>query len=76
MVVNHTPQGEFFITFFEITPPFIFGDGDSLQRIKSVRATAVARIMVVGERLPAIIKALQDNYERWKGETSDEGGKQ
>jgi len=71
LVINHTPQGEFFITFFEITPPFVFDNEDSLRRIKSVRATAVTRVMIVGERMPAIIEALRENYERWKSECGE-----
>lgn len=71
MVVNHTTEGEFFITFFEIRAPIILeGQNDEMRDIDSVKAKAVARVMVTPGRLPGIIAALQENYQTWLAEQS------
>ena len=66
VVITHTEEGEFFITYFEVVPPVLLGDSERFEAIDSVRAKAVARIMVVADRMPGMIKALQDNYDTWR----------
>ncbi|MHB1294389.1 MAG: hypothetical protein ACYC4R_05255 [Anaerolineae bacterium] len=67
MVISHTAEGEFFVTFFEVRPPIILdGQEDALRNTTSVTATAVARVMLASSRMPGIIEALQGNYQNWK----------
>lgn len=60
---------EFHLLFFQTRPPMILGDTEaeirkSIQKIKSVDSVCVARIIVSAERLPLIIRAMQDNLEK------------
>ena len=58
MLVSHTQEGEFVITFCEAKlPP---------REDQSAVARAVARVAVISERIPGMIDALQRNYDRWK----------
>ena len=69
MVVQHDRK-EFHITFFEIDPPLILpGHGDNekkFKEIKSVKAKCVARILVSADRMPSIINALKENYDKFE----------
>jgi hypothetical protein len=67
VIVNDGP--EFQLLFFQNHPPIVLGDTveerkREAQKIKSVRSVCVARIVVAAERLPLIIKAMQENLER------------
>ena len=65
VVVSHS-EAEFFLTFFEVVPPFILGDVEKLAALKSVPAQAVARIAVAADRMEAIIDAMQRNLESYR----------
>jgi hypothetical protein len=66
-LVQHS-DGEFIISFFEVLPPVVLGEPqqviEQLRQIKSVRADCVARIIVPSEKMPDLIRVLQDNLER------------
>ena len=65
VVVSHS-EAEFFLTFFEVVPPFILGDVEKLAALKSVPAVAVARVAVAADRMEAIIRAMQRNLESYR----------
>ena len=64
---------EYHISFFELPPPIILGDEETVKQqlkdMKSAKATCVARIIVSAERMPSFVKALQDNLNRHQSET-------
>lgn len=66
MVVQNTGQ-EFIVSFFENFPPLMFGtpaDLAKLDKMESVRAECIARIIVSKDRMPRFIQALQTNLDR------------
>jgi hypothetical protein len=68
MVVQHT-EHEFIISFFEIQPPVVLGEIEAreaqLDKIESVRANCIARVIVAPERLAEFIQVLQDNWDKY-----------
>lgn len=65
VVISHS-EAEFFLTFFEVVPPPVIGDVDSLRALKSVPAQAVARIAVAADRMEGIINAMRQNLENYR----------
>jgi hypothetical protein len=69
LVVQHT-EHEFSISFFEVRPPILLGSPEdiqaALQRVESVPAVCVARIIVAAERMPEFIRVLQDNLAQYQ----------
>jgi hypothetical protein len=65
VVVSHS-EAEFFLTFFEMVPPFILGDVEKLAALKSVPAVAVARVAVAADRMEAVIGAMKRNLENYR----------
>lgn len=65
MVVQHT-EHEFIISFFDTRPPLIVGapTKEVLEKLRSVRAECVARIVVAHARMPDFVKALEINLEK------------
>ena len=70
---NFVVQGtghEFIISFFEIHPPIILGSADvqraDFEKIQSVPAECVARIIVAAERLPEFVKLLQGQLDQYR----------
>lgn len=65
MVVQRT-EHEFIISFFEIKPLILLTpkDVERLEKIDSVRAECIARVVVAAERMPLFIQVLQTNLER------------
>ena len=65
-VVQPGPN-EFMLSFFEIRPPIITGSVEQLkaqmEKIESVKAICVARIIISREQLPDIIRILQSQLE-------------
>ncbi len=76
MFVNHSAS-EFIISFYEIRPPLLLGTPEQVQEqvesIESVDAECVVRIIVPPDRLPGIIKALQENYEKFQSNAPKAG---
>ena len=60
---------EFIISFFETYLPIILGSPEELkqqiEKLESVRAKCVARVIIGAHRLPGFIKALQENFEAY-----------
>jgi hypothetical protein len=74
MVVQHIGQ-TFAISFFEALPPLILGAPEEqlaqLERLGSVRAECVARIIVDVSAMPRFIKALQENLDKFRAISSE-----
>lgn len=51
----------FYVRFYQVTPPMIFGD----EAPNAVKAKIVSGAAIPASRMPGIIKALQDNYQRY-----------
>jgi hypothetical protein len=69
MLVQHG-ENEFFISFFEVIPPVTLGPPEAqisqLEKIETVKAECIARIIVPAEKLPSIIQALNDNLKNYR----------
>lgn len=61
-------ETEFYISFFEVKPPFLIGEitKEDVMKIGSVPAECVARIAINPERMASVISALQTNFERYQ----------
>jgi len=68
LVIQHTNQ-EFIISFFETKNPIILGTPDEVksqyEKIKSVKADCVARIVVTPKRMEDFIKVIQTNLDKF-----------
>ncbi len=65
-------ENEFYISFFEITPPLLFSPADH-GKIKSVKANCVARIVIAKDKLQSFIDALQQSVvDTNNAETSED----
>lgn len=75
ILVNHTPQGEFQLSFFEIDHPILLGTpeerADQAEKIEAVDANCVARIVMTQERIEGLIQALGENYSNFKSNKSE-----
>jgi len=63
MVVQRA-EHEFIISFFEVKPPLILGEisaTNAREKIGSVRAECIARVVIAKERMPKFVEALQTN---------------
>jgi hypothetical protein len=62
MIVQHS-EHEFIISFFDTPPPLILSESriEELQKIKSIRATCVAQIIVAKDRMQGFVNAMQEN---------------
>jgi hypothetical protein len=62
-------EHEFIIFFFELRPPLVLGSPEeqmaALEKIPSVPAECIARIVVAAERLPEFVKVLQAQLEQF-----------
>ena len=76
-VVQHT-DAEFILSFFEIVPPIVVGSEEErraqIEKIPSVRADCVARIIVSPQRLPDFLKAIQTNLEKFLSDHPNQSG--
>jgi hypothetical protein len=75
-IIVQTRKNDNIISFFETQlPPFAGTDEENrafLEKLDSVRAECVARIIVAPELLPEIIKALQIAYDGYRSGKSIE----
>ena len=75
-VVQHVQQ-EFIITFGQFSPPVVLGTPEEqLEQVKSkpyLPVKTVARVAMSPQRVGDLIKALQENLDRWK---ASQGGAQ
>jgi len=70
ILVQATEQ-EFYVSFFEARPPFIFVPED-IEKLESVRAECVARVIISPERMTAFLNVMQqqlDAFNRKKGKS-------
>lgn len=67
--IQHT-ENEFFLTFYEIRPPFALGNEEEVkkqyQSLDKIKAECVARIAISANELPAIIEACKTNLETYR----------
>lgn len=75
VVVQHS-QYEFTISFFEVRPPMLWGSPEEkkelISNITSIPAQCVARIVVSPDKMPEIINALQDNFQKYLAKTEQD----
>jgi hypothetical protein len=68
LIIQHTEE-EFIISFFEIFRPPILGDDTerkkAIEQIKFAEAKCVSRVAITPDKVPNIIKALQENLKRY-----------
>jgi len=66
-VVIHHQEQDFVMTFFQVISPMLLGvSKEEVEAIKTVRATAIARIAMSPIQIERLIAALQDNFAKWK----------
>ncbi len=69
LIVQHS-EHEFVLSFFEILPPTIFGSPEAvsaqLERLSSIPAECVGRIVVAANRMPAFVAVLQENLQQYQ----------
>jgi len=66
VAIQHQEE-DFVMTFFQVIPPMLLGASkEEVEAIKTVRATAVARIAMSPTQIERLIAALQDNFAKWK----------
>jgi len=67
ITVQHTDEGEFTIAFFEIDHPVLLGEPEDIaaqvDKLESVKAHCVGRIIISEKRMPKFIGELVSNYE-------------
>ena len=67
-IIQHGLE-EFYISFFEMPPPIVLGTAEEreeqISKIESVRAKCVARVVLTPTRIPALIAALEENYDKY-----------
>jgi len=75
LVIQHS-EHEFIINFFEMHHPLIFGDPDHVreqwQKLESVRAECVARIIVSPNRMQEFINVMQADLNKYVGKETEE----
>lgn len=75
LVIQHS-EHEFIIDFFEMRNPLILGDPDQVreqqEKLESIRAECVARIIVSPERMQEFIDVIQANLNRYMGKEEEE----
>lgn len=73
-IVQHTDR-EFYLSFFDTPPPIILGTPEEreeqVKKMKSVRAQAVARVVISSDRMPQFIEVLQENWEKFQAKQED-----
>lgn len=68
-IVQHT-EHEFYLSFFDFPPPILLGSEEQkleqLERLESVRPSAIARIAMTPDRMEELIEMLQDNLSKYR----------
>jgi Protein of unknown function (DUF3467) len=64
MLVQRT-EHEFFISFFEVSPPILTGNAEQIQKkldeLKYVPTRCIARVIVSAARMPEFVKVLENS---------------
>jgi hypothetical protein len=67
LVIQHE-KSTFQLLFFEVRPPVILEEGEEarrlLEQLDHTDAQCVARIILPADIMPAIINAIQDNFQK------------
>lgn len=75
LVIQHS-EHEFIINFFEMRHPLILGDPDQVrkqwEKLESVRAECVARIIVSPDRMQEFINVMQADLNKYVGKEQEE----
>ena len=75
LVIQHS-EHEFIIDFFETRHPLILGDPDQVreqwEKLESVRAECVARIIVSPNRMQEFINVMQADLNKYVGKEQEE----
>jgi len=73
ITVQHTNEGEFTISFFEVLQPLLLGEPEDVEKqfsqLESAKATCLARVVIAADRMPKLIGALITNYETYEKDT-------
>lgn len=66
--IQHS-EDEFFLSFYEIRPPFLTGTqeqlNEQLNNLEYLKAECVARIAISFKKMPEVIEAIQGNYQTY-----------
>jgi len=75
LVIQHS-EHEFIIDFFEMRHPLILGNPDQVreqwEKLESVRAECVARIVVSPNRMQEFINVMQADLDKYEGKDQEE----
>jgi len=75
LVIQHS-EHEFIIDFFEMRHPLILGDPDQVreewEKLESVRAECVARIIVSPDRMQEFINLIQAELNKYIGKEQED----
>jgi len=75
LVIQHS-EHEFIIDFFEMRHPLILGDPDQVreewEKLESVRAECVARIIVSPDRMQGFINLIQAELNKYIGKEQED----
>lgn len=73
VTVQHTNEGEFTISFFEVVQPLLLGEPDDVAKqfaeLDVAPANCLARVVVSAARMQRLIGALITNYEIYERDT-------
>jgi hypothetical protein len=80
ILVQHSDH-EFVISFWELHKPIVLGNEEEeiikqLEGIKSVKKECVARVVVAPERMESFIKALQNNFAKFRSKQAQPRGEE
>ncbi len=64
MLVQNGDQ-ELYVSFFEVPPPVLFNPEDA-QKLESVNAECIARIIITPDRMAKFIEVLQQQLDTFK----------
>lgn len=74
LIVQHS-EHEFIISFFEAVPPLVLGEPEEvrtqLEKLGTIQARCVARVIVAAGRMPEFVRVLQGNLENYLSKFGD-----
>jgi len=79
-IVQHSEQGEFYLSFFEIVPPAIFGTSEEerleqIDKIENVSARCISRFVMTEDRMKAIVGAIVANLSKSEARRQSEAAR-
>ncbi|MBI1902999.1 MAG: hypothetical protein HYS13_18020 [Planctomycetia bacterium] len=77
-VVQHSPAGEFHVSFFEIVPPLLLSQPEAPRKasgeVNHVDANCVARLVLARKRVEELIIVLSESLQRFQYPTGASNG--